>query len=358
RLRLSPAAGWRFDASWGHLEPRVEWLATAYELDYGDRDLDWDESPTLNVPVASIDGGLVFERELDLGGRDYRQTLEPRFNYAYVPARDQTEMPDFDTSERAFSWNQLWSPHRFSGGDRVGDLNRLSLGASSRFLEDASGRERFSLGVGQAFYFDDRNIDMDGEPDTLPENEIHRYQATRNRSPLVTRLDWHINERWRTRYEWLYDDHRSRTERTSLGVSYRDPRGHVLNLAYRWELQGFDPSVEPDDDEFRDYNREEFDLSFAYKVNPRIDLIGRFLYDHTNSRSLDQMAGVQWSDCCYGVQLVWREWVDDNDTARIEDDENDRGLFLRFVFKGLGGVGGDAGDYFERAVPGYRATAF
>jgi LPS-assembly protein len=94
------------------------------------------------------------------GGRGYRQTLEPRVNYAYVPARDQSEFPDFDTSERAFSWNQLWSPYRFSGSDRVGDLNRLSLGVESRLLEDASGRERLSLGVGQAIYFDDRTIDM------------------------------------------------------------------------------------------------------------------------------------------------------------------------------------------------------
>ncbi|PMR76678.1 LPS-assembly protein LptD [Billgrantia endophytica] len=361
RVHLSPATGWRFDESWGHLEPRVEWLATAYDLDYGDRDTDRDTGLTRNVPVSTIDGGLVFERELELGGRDYRQTLEPRANYAYVPARDQSEFPDFDSDERAFSWNQLWSPHRFSGSDRVGDLNRLSLGVESRLLEDARGRERLSLGVGQAVYFDDRNIDMGGDPNTLPSPSVddgeRLYQATRDRSPLVTRLDWQINERWSTGYEWLYDDNRQRTERTTVSLRYRNPAGHVLNLGYRWQLQGFDPSG--DDEDRLGYDREEYDLSFAYKLDPRVDLIGRFIYDHTNRRSLEQLAGVQWNDCCYGVQLVWREWVDDNDTANtIEDDFTERGLFLRFVFKGLGGVGGDAGEYFEQAVPGYRATAF
>ena len=183
------------------------------------------------------------------------------------------------------------------------------------------------------------------------------YQATRDRSPLVTRLDWRINDRWSTRYEWLYDDHRQRTERTAVNLRYRNPDGHVLNLGYRWQLQGFDPSGE--DEDRLGYDREEYDVSFAYKLDPRVDLIGRFIYDHTNRRSLDQLAGVQWNDCCYGLQLVWREWVDDNDTANtIEDDFTERGIFLRFVFKGLGGVGGDAGDYFEQAVPGYRPTAF
>lgn len=120
RLHLSPATGWRFEERWGHLEPRVEWLYTGYALDYGRRETDRDTSLSRTLPVSSLDGGLVFERELALGGRDYRQTLEPRFNYAYVPARDQTEFPDFDTSERAFSWERLWSPYRFSGADRVG----------------------------------------------------------------------------------------------------------------------------------------------------------------------------------------------------------------------------------------------
>ncbi|NWN82090.1 MAG: LPS-assembly protein LptD [Halomonas sp.] len=362
RLHLSPALGWRLDASWGHLEPRFEWLGTAYELDYGERDVgDRDTRLTRSVPVTSVDAGLVFERELDLGGRDYRQTLEPRANYAYVPARDQSDFPDFDTSERAFSWNQLWSPYRFSGSDRVGDLNRLSLGVSSRLLEDEGGRQRLSLGLGQAFYFEDRVIDMNGDPDSLPDSE-HRYadwyRATRERSPLVVNADWQISERWRTYWEWLYDDHRERTERTGVDLQYRSPQGHALNLGYRWELEGFDPSLDRSDDDFREYDREEYDVSFAWKAGRRFDVIGRLLYDNTNDRALEQLAGVQWNDCCYGVQLVWREWIDDNDTGSVNDDFSDRGVFLRFVFKGLGGVGREADSYFEEAIPGYRSTAF
>ncbi|WP_282039471.1 LPS-assembly protein LptD [Halomonas alimentaria] len=358
RLHLAPAVGWRFNESWGHLEPRLEWLGTAYALDFGERDTDRDTSLTRSVPVTSVDAGLVFERELDLGGRDYRQTLEPRANYAYVPARDQSDFPDFDTSERAFSWSQLWSPHRFSGSDRVGDLNRLSLGLESRLLDDDSGRQRLSLGLGQALYFEDRSIDMDGNPDELPTNGADYYRATRDRSPLVANADWQLTESWRTRWQWLYDDDLERTERAGVDLQYRSPKGHALNLGYRWELEGFDPSLDQFDDDFRNYDREEYDASFAWKAGRRVDLIGRLLYDNTNDRALEQLAGVQWNDCCYGVQLVWREWIDDNDTGNLSDDFTDRGVFLRFVFKGLGGVGRGADSYFEEAIPGYRSTAF
>ena len=365
RLHLTPAVGWRFERPWGYLEPRTELWNTAYELDYGERVTERGDSPSRSIALTSVDSGLVFERELALGGREYRQTLEPRLNYAYVPRTDQSELPDFDSRERAFSWDQLWSAQRFSGADRVGDLNRLSYGVESRLLEDSSGRDRLSFGVGQSVYFDERRIDSEGDADTLPDrpednpniNPESRYQATRDRSPLVTRLDWQINDRWSSGYEWLYDDHRERTERSSVDVRYRHPEGHVVNLGYRWEIEGFDPGVLPDDDGFRDYSREEWDLSFAWKASTNIDLIGRYLHDQTNDRSLEQLAGVQWNNCCYGLQLVWREWVDDDDTARIDDDFNDSGLFLRFVFRGLGGVGQNTDSYFEQTIPGYRPTA-
>lgn len=355
RLTLAPALGYRLDPTWGFFEPRVEMRYLQYDLDYQDRITDRSEDPSIAVPVSTIDAGLIFERDLKVGSDDYRQTLEPRLNYAYVPARDQSEFPDFDTNEKSFSWGQLWSPYRFSGGDRVGDLNRLSYGVESRFLEDESGRERLSLGVGQSAYFEDRNIDMNGDPDTLPRDEdsFDYYEATRDRSAWVTKLDWTINDNWRTRWQWLYDDHLDRTESTGVGMQYRADAGHVVNLGYRWQIEGFSKEDDPEDN--RNYNTEEIDVSFAYKATNNIDLIGRLLYDNTNDRALDQMAGVQWNDCCYGVQLVWREWIDDEDTANnIEDDSTDRGVFLRFVLKGLGGVGGEADSYFESAVPGYR----
>ncbi|ALM51613.1 LPS-assembly protein LptD [Halomonas huangheensis] len=357
RLSLSPAFGYRYDPGWGFFKPRVALHHTQYDLDYQDRITDRSDTPSITVPVSSIDTGLVFERDVDLGGSAFMQTLEPRLNYAYVPAEDQSEFPDFDTAEQSFSWNQLWSPYRFSGGDRIGDLNRFSYGVESRFLEDESGRERFSVGIGQSAYFEDRNIDMQGDPDTLPSDEdsFDYYEATRDRSPWVTRINWQVTDNWKTRWQWLYDDYLDRTESTSVGLQWRGDAGHVVNLGYRWRIEGFD-AVEDAEDRLN-YNREEYDLSFALKATDNFDVIGRLLYDHTNDRALDQMAGVQWNDCCYGVQLVWREWIDDEDTANnIEDDTTDRGFFLRFVLKGLGGVGGEADSYFESAIPGYRSA--
>ncbi|MEC9481716.1 MAG: LPS-assembly protein LptD [Halomonas sp.] len=357
RIHLAPAAGWRGETSWGFLEPRAELLYTAYDLDYGERDTERDTGLTRTVPVASLDGGLVFERDVTFFDEVWRQTLEPRLYYAYAPERDQSEFPDFDTDERAFSWSRLWSPYRFTGADRVGDVNKVSYGLSTRFIEDTTGFQRFSLGVGQSAYLEDRVIGMDGDlalPDRAA-NYQRWYDATRDYSPLVTQLDWEINDRWNARYEWFYDTERDLTERTAAYLRYRHPAGHVLNLGYRWQLEGFDPSGDAEDQ--LGYDREDFDVSFAYQATASLDLIGRYTYDNTNDRALEQLVGVQWNDCCYGLQLAWREWVEDNDTAYTTDDDySDRGLFLRFVFKGLGGVGQGTDRFFEESIPGYQPT--
>ena len=58
--------------------------------------------------------------------QNYRQTLEPRLFYLYVPYEDQKDIPVFDTGETYFNYASLFRDNRFSGSDRIGDENKLS----------------------------------------------------------------------------------------------------------------------------------------------------------------------------------------------------------------------------------------
>ena len=74
---------------------------------------------------------LYFDRNTSFFGKNYRQTLEPRLFYLYVPEVDQEDIPVFDTSENTFSYASL-SVTTASRLRRVGDENKLSLGVTSR----------------------------------------------------------------------------------------------------------------------------------------------------------------------------------------------------------------------------------
>ncbi|MFY0080499.1 LPS assembly protein LptD, partial [Acinetobacter baumannii] len=76
-------------------------------------------------------------------------TLEPRLFYLRTPYRNQDELPIFDTRDFTFSWGQLFRDSRYTGADRQNDANQLTLAVSTRFIDQTTGKERFSASIGQ-----------------------------------------------------------------------------------------------------------------------------------------------------------------------------------------------------------------
>src|SRR4030095_8189533 len=93
--------------------------------------------PSVTVPITSVDTGLVLERETRIFDTDVVQTLEPRAFYVYIPFRNQSNLPVFDTALDDFSFSSLFTENRYIGNDRVGDANQLTLALTSRFIDPA-----------------------------------------------------------------------------------------------------------------------------------------------------------------------------------------------------------------------------
>src|ERR1700676_893855 len=94
RFDAKPHFGLDISAPCYFLRPDVAWDLTQYALrDPGAP----DNSPQRSLPIVVIDTGLQFERLSGSGG-PRTMTLEPRLMYVYIPYRDQTALPLFDTS--------------------------------------------------------------------------------------------------------------------------------------------------------------------------------------------------------------------------------------------------------------------
>src|SRR5690606_13562318 len=186
RVHLEPGVSLPLNWAWGFVKPSVKYAYTRYDLDLdgkGRGDLtaanrNFDDAPDRGVPTLSVDSGLYFDRSTSWFGKPMNQTFEPRAYYLYVPEEDQTDIPVFDTGESTFSYASLWRDNRFSGRDRIGDANQLSLGFTSRWIE-ANGFERQRLSLGQTFYFRDREVQMPGV------NYRTRDDATADVSPYA-----------------------------------------------------------------------------------------------------------------------------------------------------------------------------
>ena len=266
RLDLFPNLAWDRYNRWGFFKPRIGYRYTAYDLDY--KGLPGDESPSRGAMVASLDSGLVFDRFTADGGY---QTLEPRLFYLYVPYEEQDSLPVFDTGEFTFGFSQLFNPNRFAGGDRLGDANQLSLAVSTRKFDSLEGRERWSLSIGQIFYFDDREVQLDNQ-------EIEDADL----SPLIAELAWSVSPQLYAVAGLQWDWDRSEMDVGMLGLRYTGEEGQRIAFEYRYRTERVD----------------QFDFRILWPLGQRWRALSRVTYSFADDELLEIQGGFEYESCC------------------------------------------------------------
>lgn len=321
RLHLQGALSSEYRWPWAYVRPKATVMHTSYNLQ--DQPNTVSDNLSRTLPVFSIDSGMYFDRPMSFNDKNYTHTLEPRLFYLYVPYEDQSDFPYFDSSELTFSYNQLFRENRFSGYDRIGDANQITLGVTSRLLQD-NGAELGHVSVGQIFYQDDRQV-------RLTES---RPVLTDSRSNFVAEGLWQVSQHMRLTADGEWQNDNFNNVKRNMKLSYRSDVDHQFNAGYRFTKDDI----------------EQLELSMIWPLNNNWGLLARWLQDLQDSETLDQIVGLEYENCCWRVRTLLRSWVDDN----AEDNKNN-GIFLQFTLKGLGSVGaqasGDAGpgasDFLE-----------
>ncbi|NJN45989.1 MAG: LPS assembly protein LptD [Candidatus Competibacteraceae bacterium] len=327
RLDIESGVRLPLNANAGFLIPSVDYRYTAYTLDNIAPGA--DDNPTRSAPIASVDAGLVFERPLQLrhwlGGSGI-QTLEPRLFYLYVPFRDQTAIPLFDSTEvdRGYPW--LFLDNRFTGADRLGDANQLTTALTTRFLSTGDGREQWRASIGQIHYFQDRRVTLDN---TLAED--------RSRSELIAETLINFGPTLSLRGALQWDVDRNETRRGAFDLRYHPGSNRLFNLSHRFAT-----------DEL-----EQLDLAVVWPVMDQWRTVARWNYSLKENRNLDLFAGFEYEECCWALRLLARQRRDDPD-----DDNPANSVLVELELKGLAGIGSNINNILERAILGYDADRY
>ncbi len=321
RLRVLPELALPMRALWGYARPSVTLDHTVYELE--DYTLDdgslGDGSFERTVPVFEWDSGLYFDRQSTLFDIPYNQTLEPRLYYAWADADDQSFIPDFDSAIRGFRFDDLFSRNRFTGGDRVGDANQLATAVTTRFNDLNTGAERARLSLGQLYYYDDRDVTLNGEgADDRSDSALAGEAVLR---PMDT-LDIRTSGLWDPRT-------RQTLEGRSQLVFHSENYRYLATLGHTYRRGEF----------------EQSDIGAVFPVTDKVSLIGRWVYDSQTDRTAGSLAGIEYNNCCWSVQLVSQNY--------LTDDQNlENRILFQVQLKGLGGSGGSSGRISE-AIYGF-----
>lgn len=295
RLNLSAGAALPLANSYAFFTPRVLGQGIQYNL----RDITGETTPSTSAGIASVDSGLIFERQTWIGGRGYVQTLEPRVYYLYVPYRDQDQQPNFDTTLPDFTFLSLFRDNRFVGGDRIGDANQASLALTSRFLDERDGVEHLRLSLGQIFYFADQRVGLPASgsapgPATIGVDD-------RPRSDIVAEIGARLLGNWYGQATVQVDDQNYDVQKHGVYVQYQPARDRILNLGERYT---------------RDQIRQT-DISAQWPLGADWTVMARSVYSQRDHRNVESYLGLEYNSCCWALRLFGAQRYDRTEDRQV-----------------------------------------
>jgi LPS-assembly protein len=321
RLGISPVLELPVLSPGWYAKPRLGLRQVGYELDQTQPGQ--ASSPHASIPWFSFDSGLLFERSARFFGEQLTQTLEPRIFYVNAPFRNQDAIPIFDTALADFNFAQLFSENRFTGGDRFGDANQVTLAMTSRFLTQ-NGQEAFRATIGQRYYFDEERV---GLTPTSP------LRSSRE-SDLLGSVGGRLFRHWLFDTTVQYSRFEKNTQVFNASLKYTPEVAKVLNASYR-------------------FNRgtvRQIDLATQWPISAGWYGVARYNYSFLDGRLLEGLAGLEYNAGCWVMRTV---------VTRVQAaaDVSATGFFLQFEFNGVGQVGtDDVVGLLSRNIPGYAVT--
>jgi LPS-assembly protein len=316
RVMMEPGISLPLEAQGFFFTPSASMRAVQYQLT--DRNPGQERSPAYAAPILSVDSGLLMHRSF--GGGRFGQTLEPRALYAYIPFRDQDELPLFDSGRPDFNYVQLFRPNRYLGLDRLGDTNQLSLGMTSRLIDEASGQEFLTASIGKAWFYKNPEVTLPGEtPDDA------------DSSPIVFELGLRMIKNWNANIGYQWDNNTSETKLTEFRAQYQPAPNRVVNFSYR----------------YRPELLEDVAFSMGWPLSRRWSMVNAIEYSLQDKTTVDSLVGFQFDSCCWAARFSVNEQVS------RRDGSTDTAVRLQLEFKGLGG--GSARASYEDAILGYSA---
>jgi LPS-assembly protein len=331
-----------FIAPGGFFTPKLQFHATAYQFD--EALPNGMTSASRSVPTASLDTGLVFERDANYFGRSFRQTLEPRAFYVRTPYRDQNYLPVYDTSYSDFNFASIWTENAYIGNDRISDNNLLTLGTTTRLLDADTGAEAARFGIAQRLRFEDQRV-------TLPGGTV----ATDRLSDVLLGASVNWTRQWALDSTFQYNPKTDQSIRSVVGARYNPGDYRVVSAAYRRQRvtstittpsQLIDVGWQwPINDLWGDRG---LDLGAGRGQGPgRIYSVGRMNYNIDDSKLVNMVAGFEYEGDCWIGRIVVQRQQTSTTTAN-------KSVLFQIEFLGFSRVGSNPLVVLRQNIPRYQ----
>ena len=324
RFTMTPAITIPLTSEYGYIKPKVSANIRSYNLNNSP-----DNNKDIVTPIFSLDSGVYLDRNINFLNQNYTNTLEPRLFYVYIPYKDQSVLPNFDSGLADLNMQTLFYENQYNGQDRINDANQLTASLTSKFL-DKNGKERLSAIIAQRYYFEDRRIFGNDLTEAKKANS-DIFMGASAKLPNSLNLD----------AMFQFDPTSNSLLRSTLGSRYNPEPGKMLNVSYRL----IDNIVDNNQD------LEVFNAAGQWPLGNRLYSIGRYNYDLKSSQTIEVLAGLEYDGGCWVARSIF-------DRISLPTSPNPNyAFFIQLELNGIGSLGSDANklnNFLYRNVPGLR----
>ena len=324
RFTMTPAITIPLTSEYGYIKPKVSANIRSYNLNNST-----DNNKDIVTPIFSLDSGVYLDRNINFLNQNYTNTLEPRLFYVYIPYKDQSVLPNFDSGLADLNMQTLFYENQYNGQDRINDANQLTASLTSKFL-DKNGKERLSAIIAQRYYFEDRRIFGNDLTEAKKANS-DIFMGASAKLPNSLNLD----------AMFQFDPTSNSLLRSTLGSRYNPEPGKMLNVSYRL----IDNIIDNNQD------LEVFNAAGQWPLGNRFYSIGRYNYDLKSSQTIEVLAGLEYDGGCWVARSIF-------DRISLPTSPNPNyAFFIQLELNGIGSIGSDANklnNFLYRNVPGLR----
>ncbi len=385
RFNIKPSVSFPLQTASAYVTPKFSLQHTQYLLNNQKPGV--GDSIGRTLPIASIDSGLFFEKDLNFAGNSFLHTLEPRLFYLYIPRVNQRDIPIFDSALYDFWYSTMFRENRFSGTDRIQDANQLTAALTSRLVDPKTGLEKLKLSVGEIFYFQDREV-------TAPVVRVGKKflespVQTSSYSPLVAELSSQINEHVSVETGVQWDPNTNDIVRGKAVLHLVNNPGELVNIGYSYRKNTLikdvldsksDAQIREElgittDADFKKFTNDRTrlnrsndiiltDASFRWPIYDDWFAVGRWQYSLLYNSTQEAFLGFEKENCCWRFRVIGRRYTNNINNVNANSDislatvpgTSQTGIFFQIELKGLTGIGnaGDIGDFFTQSIYGYR----
>ena len=321
RLVAYPSVSLPLQTPYAFVVPKIGMHMTQYSISDNNNTARLPNS-SRTLPIFSAESGMVFERQTRAGDQNLIQTLEPKAYYVYIPYKDQSRLPNFESGLQDINFATIFTENQFSGQDRINDASQVTVGVTSRFISADSGIERLRAGLAQRYYFQSQRVTVPG---------VAPRASDSNSSDLLATLSGNIAQHWTAEAGWQYNTDLKQTQKFNIAGRYQPQQGKVINLAYRDTVNTL----------------RQMDFSTQWPIDGRWSAVGRWNFSIRDHRTLEGLAGFEYNDRCWALRIVAHRFATTTSSASTS-------IFVQLELNGMSRIGTNPLEVLKRNISGYK----